>query len=104
MRLMYGSQPRPFAVYATQKYQPEELWERAERLFRAGEPVFLEVEAQRIPLKIYDLSLAATVAAAYHNQVSYNAPSPDSWDEDTAILEANARAHMEEPNSPDDAL
>jgi hypothetical protein len=102
MRLMFGSQPRPFAVYATRKYQPEELWERAERLFRAGQPVFLEVEAQRIPLKMYDMPLAAAVAAAYHNQVSYNAPSPDSWDEDTAISEARAQAHMDAESPPED--
>ena len=102
MRLMFGSQPRPFAVYATRKYQPEELQERADRFLRAGQPVFLEVEAHKIPLKAGDTPLAAAVAASYHNQVCCNAPSPDSWDEDTANLEAQARAHMDAASSPDD--
>ena len=99
---MFGNLPRPFAVYATRRYQPEELQRRAEGLLRAGQQVFLEVEGERIALGSGDLPLAAAVAASYHNQISYNVPSPDSWNEDTAILEANARAHMESPPTPDD--
>jgi hypothetical protein len=103
MRLLFGSQPRPFALYATKRYFPEELEERVSRLIRARQPVYLEVEAHRIALTEADVHLAAAVASSYHNQVCYNAPSPDSWDEDTAMLEARAREHMEAPSSPEDS-
>ena len=102
MRLMFGSLPRPFAVYATRRYLPEELQRRAEVLLRAGQQVFLEVEGERIALGSGDLPLAAAVAASYHNQICYNAPPPDFWNEDTAILEASAKAHMEDPPAPDE--
>lgn len=72
-------------------------------LLRAGQQVFLEVEGERIALGAADLPLASAVASSYHNQICYNAPPPDSWNEETAIMEANARAHMEEPTSPDDS-
>ena len=102
MILMFGTLPRPFAMYATRTYQPEELEARVKRLLRAGQPIFLQVESHKIPLHPADIPLAVAIAASYHNQLCYNAPSPDSWNEDTARLEANAKAHMEAPDSPDD--
>ena len=103
MQLMYGNRPRPFVMYSTRRYEPEELQQRAERLIKHGQMLFLRVENHDIGLAVDDIPLAAAVVASYHNQICYNIPKYDQWNEETAIMEDNAKAHMEDPSSEDDA-
>jgi hypothetical protein len=67
-----------------------------------GQPVYLTVENDSICLGEQDLRLAAVVAASYHNQICYNIPADDFWEEETAQMEAAAKAHMDAPSSDDD--
>lgn len=101
--IMYGSMPRPFVLYSTRRYEPEELQERAERLFKNGQRLFLRVENHYITLAECDIPLASAVAASYHNQICYNIPSEDYWINETSAMEDIAKAHMEDPISDDDA-
>lgn len=102
MRLTYGHRPTPFHLSSTRTYDPDILLRRATRLIKNGQPVYLTVENDSICLGEQDLRLAAVVAASYHNQICYNIPSNDFWDEETQQMEAAAKAHMDASSSGDD--
>jgi hypothetical protein len=82
MNICYGHRPRPFSLTATRRYHDEEILDMIERVRAAGHAVFLRVENCNIPLRPEELRLAAAAAAAYHNQIAYNAPSEDEWEEE----------------------
>ena len=103
MRLMYGSLPRPFYMSSTQRYDPDELERRAIRLLQNQQPLYLRVENHNIRLAPEDIRLAVAVVASYHNQICYNIPANDFWDEDTAQMEAAAKARMDATSSGDDS-
>ena len=102
MRLMYGSCPRPFHMSSTRRYEPEELQRRAVKLMQNQQPLFLRIENHNIYLTPGDINLASAVAASYHNQICYNIPADDFWEEETAQMEAAAKAHMDAPSSDDE--
>ena len=94
MNIYYGNLPRPIPLFATRRYHDEEILDMITRLRAVGHPVFLRVENCNIPFKPEESALAAAVVAAYHNQIAYNAPSEDEWEEEYA---ATLERHEPEP-------
>jgi len=63
-------------------------------------PHWLIVDGARIVLATREaLWVGCQAAAAYHNYLAYNAPSPDGFQEDMERREAAVRAHMEAESS-----
>jgi hypothetical protein len=77
MNILYGHGPRPLALSATRRYQPEEILHMVDCIRAAGQTIFLQVENHNIPIRPNEFELASAVVAAYHNQIAYNAPQDD---------------------------
>ena len=77
MIILYGHRPRPIGLSATRTYQPEEVWDILDRLVKADQTLFLQVENERIRVNHNEIGLAAAAVASYHNQLAYNAPPPE---------------------------
>ena len=92
MNILYGHRPRPLSLRATRKYFPEEIEDQMDMLRRGQQPLYLQVENERLRLSEVEFRLAAAVAVSYHNQIAYNAPPQDEWGEETIGMEEAARA------------
>ena len=88
---------------ATRRYYPEELQHRADILMKNNQQIFLQVENEMHRLDAADLPLAVAVAASYHNQICYNIPPEDGWNEETKMMEARAHARVNELGGTDDS-
>ncbi len=88
---------------ATRQYFPEELETRARNLMEAGHLIWLSVENDRHLVTEGELPFACRLAASYHNQLAYNTPPEDGFNEESRIMEQMAQRHMEAPSSDDDA-
>lgn len=101
MNVHYGHRPRPIGLSATRKYFPEELYETMDRLAKNDQTLFLQVENEFIRVNPQEIGLAAALVASYHNQIAYNAPPDDGWDEETRDMEARAAEGAEGPDEHD---
>jgi hypothetical protein len=79
---------------ATRHYQAEELYARLASILARDQVAWLQVENETLLLGDGDLPLAARVSASYHNQICYNAPEPDGWQEETEAMEAEAQERL----------
>jgi len=103
MLLWYGHPPVAFYMTATHRYFPDELENRVNNLADAGNLIWLSVENERHVLVEQEFPLACRLAASYHNQLAYNAPPDDGFDEETLQMEQQAQQHMEALSSDEDA-
>lgn len=94
MRLWFGHRARPLNMSATRHYTPEELHARLVTIKSWDQQAWLQVENETLLLGDGDLPLAARVSASYHNQICYNAPEPDGWQEETEAMEAEAQERL----------
>ena len=102
MIVLYGHQPRPLGLSATRKYLPEEIHETLDRLVRADQALFLQVENEHIRVRPGVIGLAAAAVASYHNQIAYNAAPMDDWEEETRDMEMAAAAGDGGAGGPDE--
>jgi hypothetical protein len=103
MRIFFGNKPQPFHMSATRRYYPEELQHRADILIKNDQQLYLQVENEMHRLSAADVPLAVTIVASYHNQICYNIPPEDGWNEETCMMEARARARMTEVGATDES-
>lgn len=99
MRLWYGHPARPMRMSAAGRCHPCRLLARLRSLSARDQQIWLQVENEMHALAPCELSLAAEIAASYHNQICYNVPPDDGWQEETEAMEARAEAHMLAPDS-----
>ena len=102
MLLWYGHPPAAFYMTATRRYFPDELESRVNSLAGAGHLIWLSVENERHLVTEQEFPFACRLAASYHNQLAYNTPPDDGFDEETRQMENQAQQHMEAPLSDDD--
>ena len=101
LRILFGHPPRPLRLYATRRYTWDEIHWRLQSLANRRQLLWIQVENTVIGLGGGDLRLAAELSAAYHNEISYNAPPDDGWADETARMQEAAEQHMRDPPSDD---
>ena len=111
MRICYGWARTPLNLSREQRYHEETLmnmlrpyfaiYSTASPLLRV--PIWAHIEDEYVRLESErDITLACRLASIYHNGAISRAPVDDGWDEETALMEAEAEDRMNAESSEDE--
>jgi hypothetical protein len=104
MRICYGWGRTPLKLSREQRYYEEEVMDMLRPYFAVYStasplirvPIWMHVEDEYVRLEgEREITLACRLASIYHNSAVSRAPIDDGWDEETALMEAEAEERMQ---------